>query len=157
VLSGIIVKHTSYHWLFWFPLIVIAVATVAVHVFVPESPVRVPGKVNWRAAVLLSAGPTVILITTSEAIMWGWGSPKTLGMLVVGLVLLAGWVSTDAGANEPLVDMRMMRLREERWAGRSPPPCWPPTWAWEVSRPVTATRWLLVSAPVPSSLVWGQR
>ena len=47
VLSGPIVDHLSYHYLFWLPLIPIVIATVLIQVFVPESPIRVPGRVNW--------------------------------------------------------------------------------------------------------------
>ena len=50
VLAGPIVDHLSFHYLFWLPLVPIVVATVAVHLFVPESPVRSPGRVNWTGA-----------------------------------------------------------------------------------------------------------
>ena len=111
VLSGVIVKSASYHWLFWLPLGVIVAATIAVYVLVPESPVRVPGRVNWPAAVLLSVGITVALVAVSEAIPWGWGSARTVGLLLAGLALLAAWVRTETRAAEPLVDMRTMRIR----------------------------------------------
>ena len=44
VLSGPIVDHLSYHYLFWLPLIPIVIATALIQVFVPESPIRVPGR-----------------------------------------------------------------------------------------------------------------
>jgi EmrB/QacA subfamily drug resistance transporter len=111
VLSGVIVEHLSYHWLFWLPLAVILAATVAVYVVVPASPVRVPGRVNWAAASLMSAGLTIVLVATSEAISWGWGSPKTLGLLLIGVAALTAWVVIETRSGEPLVDMRMMRGR----------------------------------------------
>src|SRR5947207_5764194 len=40
VLAGPIVDNLSYHWLFWLPLVPLGVATVAIHLLVPESPVR---------------------------------------------------------------------------------------------------------------------
>ena len=43
LLAGPILEHLSYHWLFWFPLVMALGATVATFVFVPESPVRAPG------------------------------------------------------------------------------------------------------------------
>jgi EmrB/QacA subfamily drug resistance transporter len=110
VLAGPIVQHFSYHWLFWFPLIVIVLATVATFRFVPESPVKVPGRVNWPGAVLMSAGLIVVLLAVSQTTSWGWGSPKTLGLIAVGLVLTAGWVLSELRTENPLVDMRMMRI-----------------------------------------------
>ena len=56
VLAGPIVQNLLIHYLFWFPLILLVPATIAVHLFVPESLVRVPGRVNWTGAVLMSGG-----------------------------------------------------------------------------------------------------
>jgi EmrB/QacA subfamily drug resistance transporter len=111
VLAGPIIDNTSYHFLFWLPLIPILAATAATHFFVPESPVRVPGRVNWTSAALLSGGLVAVLVAVSETATWGWGSPKTLGLIAVGVVLLALWVRTETRSSEPLVDMRMMRIR----------------------------------------------
>src|SRR5271168_4820504 len=47
VLAGPILVHLNYHWLFWIPMIMSAVATIFTFVFVPESPVRAPGRINW--------------------------------------------------------------------------------------------------------------
>ncbi len=66
VLAGVIVQHLSYHWLFWLPLAIILLAMIATYMFVPESPVKVPGHVNWLAAILMSAGLTVILIAAAR-------------------------------------------------------------------------------------------
>src|SRR3954447_25854092 len=50
VLAGPIADNLSYHWLFWLPLFPIVIAVVLIQRFVPESPIRVPGKINWTAA-----------------------------------------------------------------------------------------------------------
>jgi EmrB/QacA subfamily drug resistance transporter len=111
VLAGVIIAHLSYHWLYWFPLIVIVVAAVCTWRFVPESPVRVPGRVNWLAAALMSLGISLILIAVSETITWGWGSVKTVGLIAVGALICAAWVVVDVRSREPLIDMAMMRIR----------------------------------------------
>ncbi|HTA12404.1 MAG TPA: MFS transporter [Solirubrobacteraceae bacterium] len=48
VLSGVIVEHLTYHWLFWLPLIAILLAAFATWRYIPESPVRVPGRISAR-------------------------------------------------------------------------------------------------------------
>jgi MFS family permease len=111
VLAGPIVQNLSSHWLFWLPLVVLVPATVAIHRFVPESPVRVPGRVNWAAAGLMSGGLAAVLLAVSEAPVWGWLSAKTLGLLAVGIMVLVVWVRSEARSDHPLVDMRMMRIR----------------------------------------------
>jgi EmrB/QacA subfamily drug resistance transporter len=111
VLAGPIADNLSYHWLFWLPLIPIVGATVMTFLFVPESPVRIPGKVNWLAALLLSVGLVLILVAVSETGSWHWLSARTLGCIGVGAAVLALWVRVEARSPQPLVDMRMMRIR----------------------------------------------
>lgn len=111
VLAGPIADHLSYHELFWLPLAPLVPATVAIHLFVPESPVRVPGRVGWTGAALMSTGLAAVLVAVSEAPVWHWLSARTLGTLAVGVVVLAAWVRSEAGSEHALVDMRMMRIR----------------------------------------------
>jgi EmrB/QacA subfamily drug resistance transporter len=111
VLAGPIVEHLSYHYLFWLPLIVLVPATIAIHIFVPESPIKVPGKVNWTGATLMSFGLGAVLIAVSETPTWHWLSPKTLTLFGIGAVLLVLWVRSEMRSDAPLVDMRMMRIR----------------------------------------------
>jgi EmrB/QacA subfamily drug resistance transporter len=111
VASGVIVEHMSWHWLFWFPLIVIVIAGIATWRFVPESPIRVPGRINWRAALLMTIGISAALLAISETTTWGWGSLKTIGLLAGGLAVCALWVLVEVRSAVPLVDMAMMRIR----------------------------------------------
>jgi EmrB/QacA subfamily drug resistance transporter len=110
VLTGPVLEHLSYHWLFWLPLMVVVPVTVATHLLVPESPIKVPGKVNWLAASLLSAGIVIVLLAVSQAPDWGWGSARLLGGVAAGLAVLAAWIVVELRATEPLIDMAMMRI-----------------------------------------------
>lgn len=111
VLSGVIAQHFDWHWLFWMPFGACVVAAVLVWRFVPESPVRVPGRVNWLAGAVMAAGVTSILLGISQAGSWGWASARTLGLIAFGLAVCAVWVAIELRSREPLVDMAMMRMR----------------------------------------------
>ncbi len=111
VLSGVIVEHLNYHWLFWIPLAATLIAIVATWRFIPESPVRMPGRINWIAAALMTAGISVVLLAISQTTAWGWGSPKTLGLIAAGLAVTALWVTVEVRSANPLIDMTMMRIR----------------------------------------------
>src|SRR5580693_1811394 len=80
VLAGPIVNALNYHWLFWLPLILTVVAAVAAVLFVPESPVRTPGRISLLPAVLLSGWLVALLVALSEAPAWGWGSGRVIGL-----------------------------------------------------------------------------
>jgi EmrB/QacA subfamily drug resistance transporter len=111
VAAGVIVQSLDYHWLFWIPLVAIIASAVLTWRLVPESPIRAPGRINWIAALLLGAGLSTVLIAVSQTSAWGWGSPRTLGLIAAGLVILAVWVLVELRSRYPLVDMKMMRLR----------------------------------------------
>jgi EmrB/QacA subfamily drug resistance transporter len=111
VLAGPIVQHLSYHWLFWLPLLAIAAATAGILVFVPESPIRTPGRIDPIGTVLLSGWLVALLVAVSQGSSWGWTSARTLGLLVASVALAAAWVWAESRSAAPLVDMRMMRLR----------------------------------------------
>ena len=109
VLAGPIVNALDYHWLFWLPMILTVVAAVSAVLFVPESPVRTPGRISWLPAVLLVAWLVALLVALSEAPDWGWGSGRVIGLLAAAVVLVAAWVITELRAATPLIDMAMMR------------------------------------------------
>lgn len=110
VLAGPIIVHLSYHWLFWFPLIMILAATVATFIFVPESPVRAPGRINWTGALFMSIWLTTGLLALSEAPVWGWTSAPVMALFAVTVIMMALWIWSEVHSTAPLVDMRMMRI-----------------------------------------------
>jgi EmrB/QacA subfamily drug resistance transporter len=110
VIAGPIVTGLDYHWLFWIPLVIIVVATIFAQIFVPESPVRTQGRVGLGAATLLSAWLVALLLGVSEAPVWGWGSSKVIGLLVAAVVLIAAWIAVESRSEQPLIDMKMMRV-----------------------------------------------
>lgn len=111
VIAGPIIETFDYHWLFWFPLIATVLATVATIFFVPESPLKSPGRVDWGGAALLSVWLVLLLLGISQASDWGWTDPRVLGLIAAALLTAAAWVRFEAGVREPLVDMAMMRVR----------------------------------------------
>ncbi len=111
ILAGPILAHLDYHWLFWIPLVLIAVTTLATVLVIPESPVRAPGNVNWTGAVLLSLWLIFLLLAISEAPTWGWLSARTLALLAAAALVALAWIRAETRSSSPLVDLKMMQLR----------------------------------------------
>ena len=109
VIGGLLVDHASYHWIFWLSAVMSALAAVAVQLCIPESPVRQPGKVDIRGAVVLGVGLVLPMIGIARANEWGWGSGRTLGLVAAGAIILAGWVSLQQRTPDPMADITTLR------------------------------------------------
>jgi EmrB/QacA subfamily drug resistance transporter len=110
-LSGVIVDNLSYEWIFWFGLVATIVAIVATHLFVPESPVKSPARIDWAGAGLLSGGLVCLLLAVSEGNNWGWGSGRIVGLFAAAVLVLGVWVGYERRVSEPLVDVALLRVR----------------------------------------------
>lgn len=111
VLAGPIAQHLSYHWLFWIPLVPVVVGLLGTLAFVPESPERPGGRIDWAGALLLSGWLLALLLGVSQGVAWGWGSARVLGLFAAAAALFALWIAVEDRVADPLVDMHMLRHR----------------------------------------------
>ncbi|MGW7613042.1 MFS transporter [Streptomyces sp. NPDC054766] len=110
VAAGPIVTALDYRWLFWIPVAVVAVTALIALRYVPESPNRAQGHVNWLGAALLSGWLVALLLPLSQASHWGWASGKVIGLFAAAVLLFALWLRSEARSRSPLIDPRIMRL-----------------------------------------------
>ena len=115
VLSGVILQHLHWSWLFWVGAFPILIALVLVWRIIPESPIRQPARLDWQGAILLSVGLAAFLVALSEGEAWGWLSPATLGVFVTSIVAFVVWVLVELRIAEPLIDIALMRNRSVLW------------------------------------------
>ncbi len=112
VLSGVIVEHLTWHWLFIVGAIPVLASTVLLWRFVPESPVKTPTKPDYLGGAALSVALATLLIAISEGTEWGWTSLGVLGLLATSAAAFAAWASIERRVPEPLVDLRTFTRRE---------------------------------------------
>jgi EmrB/QacA subfamily drug resistance transporter len=105
VLGGVLVDQVSYHWIFWLGAAMGIVGAVAAQLFIPESPIRTPARLDVRGALVLAVGLLLPLIAISQAPNVGWGSVRTLGLVGGGLVVLVSWVALERRTTQPLADI----------------------------------------------------
>ena len=111
VAAGPIVEHLSWHWLFWLPLALVVIALLGAVFGMKESPIRTPGRLDLLGTGILSVALIALLLAISKGQAWGWGEARTVGLLALGAVALVAFVLVELRVAEPLVDMRLMKLR----------------------------------------------
>ena len=108
VLSGVIVDHLSWRWLFVLGSIPVALAIVLVHRFVPESPVKTPSRVDVVGALLLSGALIALMVALTQGEAWGWQSPAVLALFGASALLFVVWGLVERHVSEPMVDLGML-------------------------------------------------
>ncbi|MGH3632079.1 MAG: MDR family MFS transporter, partial [Sciscionella sp.] len=112
LLGGFITDNLSWRWAFYvnLPLGILALAVIAVTMKLPR--VRTQHRVDYRGAALLSIGvTTLVLIASWGGTQYAWGSAQIIGMAVVGIAALIGFVFVERCAAEPILPLSLFRNR----------------------------------------------
>jgi EmrB/QacA subfamily drug resistance transporter len=112
LLGGVLVDLASWRWIFFVNVPVGVALAVAAARFVPESRSRLA---QWTfdlpGAAAVTGGLLVLVFAVAKSNTYGWGSARTIGLLAVGVVLLAGFIAIESRSPAPLVPLGIFRLR----------------------------------------------
>jgi EmrB/QacA subfamily drug resistance transporter len=111
VMAGVIVDALSYRWLFLFGLAMTGVAAVLVTRLPPGVEQRIAARVDWLGAGLLAVALSALLIAIGRVDAWGWTGTRTLALIALSAVVLVLWALHERVAEQPLVDVRLLRRR----------------------------------------------
>src|SRR6266571_4232687 len=64
---------------------------------------------DWRGLILSAGGMGVLVLGIIQAPAWGWGSPRTIGALAAGAVLLAAFAVVEGRIAHPMLDITLFR------------------------------------------------
>ncbi|WP_037570938.1 MFS transporter [Phaeacidiphilus oryzae] len=104
--GGALIDHYGFRAVFWFSVIAVTVLGVLFAAVVPESPVRLPQRLDLLGSALLGGGVGLLLLATTEGAVWGWTSAGTLGCYLGGAAAVALFVPHTLRNDHPLVDVR---------------------------------------------------
>jgi EmrB/QacA subfamily drug resistance transporter len=112
LLGGVLTDLASWRWIFFVNVpvgVALAVATVR---FVPESRSQQTGRTfDLPGAVSVTTGLVVLVFAIVKSQRYGWGSPRTIGLLAAGVVLLVGFLALERRSRAPLMPLSIFRRR----------------------------------------------
>jgi EmrB/QacA subfamily drug resistance transporter len=109
VLGGFLTQWT-WRAIFWVNIPVAIVALILISVSRPVTDHR-PAPIDYRGLVLIASGVAISIFGFQQSGTWGWSSPKTIGCIVVGALLLAAFFFYERGVPSPLIEVSIFRIR----------------------------------------------
>jgi EmrB/QacA subfamily drug resistance transporter len=112
LLGGVLVKGLGWEWIF-FVNVPIGILVLALTPFVIRES-RVADAVRSfdpLGALAITGGMVLVVYSISKAPSSGWGSGSTIGLLALGAALLVAFVFVERRVANPLVPLRIFRLR----------------------------------------------
>ncbi|MEU3184077.1 MFS transporter [Streptomyces sp. NPDC006923] len=105
--AALVVEHYDWHTMFWASAGLGLLDIVLVLLRVPESPVRTRGRFDALGALGLSAALVCLLLAVTQGGDWGWTSARTLGLLVLAVLIGLVWGVHELRFSTPMVDLRV--------------------------------------------------
>jgi len=107
--GGFLVEHFYWGSVFLVNIPIVVFGMLAGFFVIPTSKDPHAGKLDPLGAVLSIAGLSALLYAIIEAPVKGWGSPETLGVGAVGLVLLLVFVIWEMRTPHPMLDVKFFK------------------------------------------------
>jgi EmrB/QacA subfamily drug resistance transporter len=108
LVGGAVTQGLDWHWIFWVNVPIGLVATVLSVRRLAES--RGPAtRLDLPGVGLISAGAMSVIWALARASDVGWDSPETIVALVLGILLLAGFVGWERRIPQPMLPLRLFR------------------------------------------------
>jgi EmrB/QacA subfamily drug resistance transporter len=108
ILGGLLTQYISWRWCLYVNLAFAAIAVAGALTWIRSSRPAARPRMDWPGAVLACAGLFLIVYGFSHAETSGWGSALTIGSLVIGPVLLAGFAAVEQRSPHPLLPLRVI-------------------------------------------------
>ena len=110
--GGVLTKYLGWEWIFFVNVPVGALVLVLTPRIVPESKREgAERSYDVLGAVLVSAGLALFVYTISRAPDVGWGSARTILLLIASGALLVGFLVNERRVHDPLMPFHIFRVR----------------------------------------------
>lgn len=108
--GGLLTEVLSWRWIFWVNLpFVAAIGSIIAVVWQESRSEASHPRFDAIGLVVLILGMATLVGGVMQGPEWGWGDPRVLIMLAVGIVVLIAFVVVERRVANPLVDMDLFR------------------------------------------------
>jgi EmrB/QacA subfamily drug resistance transporter len=108
ILGGVLTQYLSWRWTLYVNLVFAVIAVAGALAYINSSRPAARPQMDWPGAVLACAGLFLIVFGFSHAETAGWTAALTIGSLVLGAVLLTGFVLAERRVSHPLLPLRVI-------------------------------------------------
>jgi EmrB/QacA subfamily drug resistance transporter len=110
--GGILTKYLGWQWIFYVNVPVGALVFGLTLPFVPESRAELGHRrFDAAGAITVTSGLALLVYAISKAPDVGWGSTRTILLLIASVVILAAFVVIEMRSRAPLMPFRIFRIR----------------------------------------------
>jgi EmrB/QacA subfamily drug resistance transporter len=110
--GGIITKYLGWQWIFYVNVPVGAIVFGLALPFVPESRADLGHRrFDAAGAITVTGGLALLVYAISKAPDVGWGSARTILLLIASVAILAVFVVIERRSSAPLMPFRIFRIR----------------------------------------------
>ncbi len=108
-LGGYLVEYVNWRLIFYINVPVAVLGVLLALWMLPKFHQQPTYKFDVFGFVTIATGLVAILLAFSEGAGWGWTSPKTLGLIIGGVLCLALFVVIELEVEHPLLDLAVFR------------------------------------------------
>jgi EmrB/QacA subfamily drug resistance transporter len=110
--GSLVLKLGGWEWAFWVNVpVALVVVVVGARVFHESKDPNARRFPDLLGAAMLLVGVALAILAVVQSPTWGWASVRTIGCLVVGIVLLLAMLARSWRHPAPIVDLRLFRAR----------------------------------------------
>jgi EmrB/QacA subfamily drug resistance transporter len=106
ILGGWLVDDASWRWIFFINLPIGIVAFVLALIVLDRDQPQPSHRLDWLGMLMLSPGLAVFIFGLAESSTYGFGSVRSWGPTVAGVLLIVSWFVHTWRTPNPLIDLR---------------------------------------------------
>ena len=107
VAGAYLTQYWTWRAIFWINVPVAILALTELY-FAKLRDIKNPARVDLVGAVLIVGGMALSVLGIQQSTVWGWGDVRTIGSIVIGVLLLIAFVLSERNAKDPLIDVKAM-------------------------------------------------